>query len=256
MIVHQEGNSRGNYHYNAYIYHNVFWDTHFHGSYELVFVFQGVAELTVNGTQHLLTAGELMLLPPYTVHSLKIQNGETWVGVFSEDFIASAAQKFGNVLYSKFRCDPDTEAILKTYLFHEGQPERLLCIGCLYMACSQCAKNAVSLSTEQNLSFIYAVVNYVSEHLAHNLSLKDVADSMNYEYHYFSSLFHQYFGMNFKEFINRFRFEKACALLAAQGSNVTAVAQSCGFGSIRNFNRVFKALCGYTPREYINRLQK
>jgi xylan 1,4-beta-xylosidase len=30
--------------------------------------------------------------------------------------------------------------------------------------------------------------------------------------------------------------------------NMTEISISCGFGTIRNFNRVFKLLTGYTPK--------
>lgn len=92
MILHQVSNSRGNYNYNAYIYRNASWTPHFHGNYELIYVFEGTANISVNGIADVLCQGELILLPPYTVHSLDITDGKTWVGVFSEDFIASFAK--------------------------------------------------------------------------------------------------------------------------------------------------------------------
>lgn len=246
MILHQVSNSRGNYNYNAYIYRNASWTPHFHGNYELIYVFEGTANISVNGIADVLCQGELILLPPYTVHSLDITDGKTWVGVFSEDFIASFAKKYKYVRYSKFKCSTDIEDILKKYLFFEGRPQHFLHISCLYMVCNECVKNAAPHTTEQNCSFIYKVVNFISENLSRDIVLKDIAAAMNYEYHYFSSLFHQYFCMNFKSFINFFRFERACALLTDKENSVTSVAEACGFGSIRNFNRVFKKLSGYS----------
>lgn len=252
MILHQVANSRGNYNYNAYIYRNIYWAPHFHGNYELIYVFEGTANISVNGTADILCQGELILLPPYTVHSLHITEGITWVGVFSEDFISSYAKKYKYVRYSKFKCSADIEEILKKYLFFQGKPERFMHISCLYMVCNECVKNGVPHSTSQNYHFIYEVVNFISENLSHEIALNDIADAMNYEYHYFSSLFHQYFSMNFKSFINLLRFERSCALLSDKENSITSVAEACGFGSIRNFNRVFKKLSGYTPREYKN----
>ena len=250
MFLHQTTNSRGNYNYNAFIYKNISWLPHFHGNYELIYVFEGVTEISVNGVSDTLSKGELILLPPYTVHSLKISNGKTWVGVFSEDFIISYSKKYKYVRYSKFKCVKEVEEFLKNKLFFQGTPEKFICISCLYMMCNECIKNATPLSTEQNNDFIHNVLHYVYENIDSEITLKDIADSMNYEYHYFSSLFNQCFGMNFKNFINQFRFEKACELLSHKENLVTYVAECCGFGSIRNFNRVFKNMCGCTPQQY------
>jgi len=256
MILHQTTNSRGNYNYNAFIYTNRFWPSHFHGNYELIYVLEGQTEITVNGISDLLEKGELILLPPYTVHSLKIKNSRVWIGVFSEDFIVSFAKKYKFVRFSKFRCDQEIEETLKKHLFHTARPDHFLHISCLYMVCNECVKNAVIGESEQNQKFVYEVINYISENMGREIVLKDVADAMNYEYHYFSALFHQYFELNFKNFLNTFRVEKACSLLAEGENNVTSVAEFCGFGSTRNFNRVFKNHVGCTPSEYKNGLNK
>lgn len=250
MVIHQISNSLSNYNYNAFIYTNTNWDEHFHGNYELVYVFDGKTKITINGTQDTLLQGEIILIPPYTVHSLEIDNAKTWVGVFSEDHIVSYSKKYKYIRSSKFTLSNEVEQILKSQLFFEGTPDRFMLISCLYMVCNECIKNATSHKSEQNYEFISGVVNYIHNNIENNISLIDVATSMNYEQHYFSCLFHQYFSMNFKNFVNFFRFEKACTLLAQEKYTITYVAESCGFGSIRNFNRVFKKLGGCTPKEY------
>lgn len=257
MIQHQVGNSQGNYHYNAYIYTDTFWDHHFHGSYELIYVFEGTAELCINGKADTLQAGEMILLSPYTVHSLKVECGKTWVGVFSEDFIISFAKEYPYSCFSKFRCRPDTEQFLQEHLFVEEKLAHFLLISCLYAMCNECLQHAaISTDTKDN-RFISEVIVYIDTHLNMDITLQDVADAMNYEYHYFSALFHQYFSMHFRSFINFFRYEKACSLLNNEANSISSVAIDCGFGSLRNFNRVFKKLSGCTPKEYqSNRCQR
>ena len=250
MIRHQIGNSKGNYHYNAYIYRHAAWMPHFHGSFELMYVSEGSVSISVNGVPETLNQGELILLCPYTVHSLTVEHGQVWVGVFSEDFVFSYAKKHRHAQYAKFRCDADAEAFLKSHLFFQGQPERFLCISCLYLVCSQCQKHALLHTAGQNTPFIHKVITYVSENISKDLSLQDIAHSMNYEYHYFSALFNRSFSMNFKSFLHLLRIENACALLSDSRYTVTQVSRACGFASIRNFNRVFQKVCHCTPLQY------
>lgn len=250
MIQHQLGNSHGNYHYNAYIYQDCYWVPHFHKSFELIYVMDGTAEISVNGVQETLHANEMILLCPYTVHFLRVENSRVWVGVFSEDFISAYAAKYKQTQFTKFRCDAQTLEILGKHLFVEGTPDRFLCISCLFLACHICSKTAGVYSHSQNNAFVFDVTSYVSQHLQKDISLKDVAAAMNYEYHYFSTLFNQAFSLKFKQFVNLLRIENACRLLVDSQTSVTQVSEACGFGSIRNFNRVFKAVYGCTPQEY------
>ena len=249
MIYHQVLNSySGNY--NARIYHNITCDPHFHGNYELIYNFTGNVQVTVSGNACVLDPGELILIPPYTVHSLEIRDAKTWVGVFAEDFILSFDRK--DLLYSKFRCAPDVEQFLRQHLFTAQTIERFLHISCLYMVCSQCVEHATVYQTNLDYTFMHDVISYITANIRQELTMNQLADAMNYEYHYFSALFHKCFSMNFKSFLNIFRFEMACSLLNEKELSASQLAEACGFGSVRNFNRVFKALSGYTPNQYRN----
>ncbi|MBQ2705150.1 MAG: helix-turn-helix transcriptional regulator [Clostridia bacterium] len=250
MILHQVDNSRGNYHYNSYIYDDILWPAHFHGSFELMYVIEGSVDISVNGVTDILQQGELILISPYNIHSLKVIEGKTWVGVFSEDFVTSYAKKHKSTQYSKFKCNTDIEEILKKLLFTLENHDRYLCISLLYMVCNECVKNAHLHNSQQSNEFIHNVITYISENISKDISLKDIASKMNYEYHYFSCLFNQCFSTNFKSFINLLRIEKACALLKESKCTITSVSEACGFASIRNFNRVFKSVCDCTPQEY------
>ena len=152
--------------------------------------------------------------------------------------------------YSKFRCDAAIEEILKENLFVVDLLRRYLHIACLYLVCDQCAENASVIDGEKDGGFARKIVEYTAEHIEENISMKEMARMLNYEYHYFSTLFHRHMGMNFKNFVNLFRFESACKLLSERNRSIADVGICCGFGSIRNFNRGFKSICGSTPGQY------
>ena len=251
MITHQITNSYGNYNNNAYIYRGVFIDAHFHGNYELIYAMEGTTEVVVNGVSEYLDPGEQLLICPYCVHTLRIDSSaRAWVGVFSEDFITSFDKDNRNTRYSKFRCDASIEEILTETLYVVDLLRRYLHTACLYLVCDQCVENAVVIGGEKDDGFVRKIVEYTAEHIGENISMKEMAQMLNYEYHYFSALFHQHMGMNFKNFVNLFRFESACKLLSERNRSIADVGICCGFGSIRNFNRVFKSICGYTPGQY------
>lgn len=251
MILHQVDNSAGNYNYNAYTYSNMIFPTHFHGNYELIYTIKGIAEIIVNGCSYILENGECIVVSPYSTHSLNISKNTTaWVGVFSKDYILDFANKYPFAVFSKFKLDKQIEDFLLNNLFCGQKPDILLITGCLYLVFEQCLKYGKIFTQSDNIDFIKDVISHITENLANNVTMKETADKLNYEYHYFSALFNKYFSINFKRFINILRFEQACEILRKKEISVTDVCNECGFESIRNFNRIFKEFSGMTPGEY------
>lgn len=256
MILHQVDNSIGQFNYNAYIYRDCIWESHFHANYELIHVLEGSAQIAVNGEMHTLSAGEMILLAPYNIHALVIPaDARVWVAVFSPDYVEDFAARYGDVRFSQFRCDQEALPFLKAHLFHPGMPEKYTAIACLNFVCSQCLKHAKAHDMKLNNAFMQRIIQYISSRIGEDITLKKTAEALGYEYHYFSALFHQSFSINFKSFVHLFRFAQASRLLADPTTDVTIVCRECGFGSIRNFNRVFKKMSGCTPTEYQKKLK-
>lgn len=251
MIVHQISNSYGNYNYNAFIYTNQGWDSHFHKNYELIYIMSGAMTVLINGKQTELQKGEMLLVSPYTIHSfVSDERSIVWVGVFAEEYIKSFSKQNSNVQYSKFRCEEKIDEFLNEYLFFQGQPDIHMAKSCLYMVCSECLRKAFVTDTKTATDFKGRIIEFITENLSGEITLANTAQALGYEYHYFSALFHRCFEMNFREFINIFRIEYASELLMDKTKDIAYVACECGFQSIRNFNRVFKKLSGKTPSEY------
>lgn len=111
-------------------------------------------------------------------------------------------------------------------------------------------KNAEAEASPESDLLLSRLPDYISEHISESISMRDAARELGYEYHYFSALFHKSFSMNFKNFLNVFRFDIARRLLENKSVDIGDISEKCGFGSQRNFNRVFKSLAGVTPSEY------
>jgi AraC-like DNA-binding protein len=66
---------------------------------------------------------------------------------------------------------------------------------------------------------------------------------------YFSRFFKRISGMTFSEYLNHIRVNRAIDLIRNRDLSMTEIAMDCGFGTIRNFNRVFRQITGYSPRD-------
>ncbi len=250
-MIHQVVNSKGNYNYNAYIYEDIEWTAHFHRNFELLYCIKGTHTINIGGSEYELLSGELILIPPNTLHAFKVNPGNlVWVAVFSADYIAAFAKINSYTMYSKFRCDEHIEEYLKKVLFFEGIPEKYILKSALYAVCSQCLEKGIPISQKGDADIRKKILDYIYENFDRGITMKTMADSMGYEYHYFSEIFHKCFSMNFSRLLNYYKYEKACELLEKSRFDLSTIAMESGFQSIRTFNSVFKALGGITPGEY------
>lgn len=65
---------------------------------------------------------------------------------------------------------------------------------------------------------------------------------------YFCRYFKKATGMSYTQYVNHIRIDNATKMLKEGSLSVTDVAIACGFGSIRHFNKTFKDITGYAPR--------
>jgi AraC-like DNA-binding protein len=88
-----------------------------------------------------------------------------------------------------------------------------------------------------------------------NLRLADVARRASIPAHHLSQVLNQELGVNFFDFVNRYRVEEAKRRLAANGGRASTleIALECGFASKSSFHRIFKRFVGVTPGELSQR---
>jgi len=101
-------------------------------------------------------------------------------------------------------------------------------------------------------ALVCRVVEYIDSHYTEDITLEKIARTLGYSYRYMSGVINRFFGQPLPKVINRYRVNYACDLLLNTEEEITGISLLCGFGSVRNFNRNFKAVMGVSPREYRN----
>lgn len=86
-----------------------------------------------------------------------------------------------------------------------------------------------------------------------NLNLIKLANLLGLTPHQLSYVINTGFNMNFFQFVNQYRIEKAKELLINNSKNYTilAIAYDSGFNSKTAFNTTFKKITGQTPTEFL-----
>lgn len=91
------------------------------------------------------------------------------------------------------------------------------------------------------------LLNYIDLEYEH-ITYQNAVQFMNMSDAYFSRYFKRQAGMTFSQYLNVVRIEKTVQLLdSAPTMKITDVMLRCGFNTIRSFNRVFRAVTGFTP---------
>ncbi|RXF72414.1 AraC family transcriptional regulator [Arcticibacter tournemirensis] len=101
------------------------------------------------------------------------------------------------------------------------------------------------------------IYNYILQRYHEDITLEDVANAAHMTPQAFCRYFKKHTGHTFISFLNETRINEACKkLTGGRFDSISAVAYTCGFNSITNFNRVFKSIIGNSPREYLDNYLK
>ncbi|MBE9170096.1 helix-turn-helix transcriptional regulator [Pleurocapsales cyanobacterium LEGE 06147] len=96
------------------------------------------------------------------------------------------------------------------------------------------------------------VTDYINNHLAQSIKLKDLAASLGISQFYFSRLFKKSTGISLQSYVIQQRIELAKQLLKKEDISIADVALECGFNSQSHLGKYFRELMGLTPRAYRN----
>ncbi len=94
------------------------------------------------------------------------------------------------------------------------------------------------------------VIQYVKEHLIEELTVKEIAQELNVNANYLSTLFHKEMNLKIIEFINKERIDQAITLLKNTNLQVQEIARLVGYNESSYFTKTFKKVCNKSPKDY------
>lgn len=103
---------------------------------------------------------------------------------------------------------------------------------------------------------VQKVITIIDSDLTADLSLHHLAEILNVNASYLSTLFKKETGMTLTEYVSKKRIEHAVFLLASTNLQIQTVAQNCGIYDVNYFTKMFKRQMGKTPREYRENILK
>ncbi len=251
---------------------------HFHPECELTFIREGSGERFVGDSMQPFVAGDLILLGAGLPHFWRSSKSESEGGSravvvhFSEDFLGgkmNGAVEFAGIreMLGRARqglCFSSDEKLSREIgarladLMDESGLNRLLILLEILGELTDGSDSASRLSSSHHVPLrdhkagqrINRAYDYVYDNLSGGISLDAVARVAGMSPAAFSRYFKRMTGRNLSHFIGELRISQACKQLRESDLGISEVAYEVGFGSLSNFNRLFKELKGVSPREW------
>jgi len=265
-------------------YHCIVPDTytelslHWHEEMEITLIREGVSDYRVGRDFFRASAGDLILVPPMTLHSAMELPGEGMVSdslVFHLDYLGASEQDLsasdylrpllsGQMELPVRICQNDShygeirEAFLAALACFTGKERfyelRLkgLLIDLIYrlFASGYVKPRETGGRDSAKRQQMKQVLRFIGEHYRERMSVADLASYIGFSESYFMSFFKQNVGMSCVKYINEFRVGKAAEELESTDRPVMEIALDQGFENVSYFNLQFRRRFGMTPREF------
>lgn len=228
---------------------------HWHLEHEIIACRDGQATVTVDGQHLTLGPGSCVFCCGGSVHYIDADpNCLLTIALFDPEFVKSFADKqiLKNPLYADryhtgARLLEIEKEIAERSSFYVEKSKALL----INLLIDIFRGEELALGRVQNsptLERYKALLEKLDEEYR-DITFQQAADFMNMSVAYFSRFFKQMVGRTFSQHLNLIRIDYALKLLSEQPDiSMRTLMCECGFNTLRNFNRVFKDVTGYSPR--------
>ena len=245
---------------------------HVHKAVELLYVKNGSYTVLLDGVEHEIETGDLVLFCSNAIHHVFTKNlpeNEYYVIKISPAFFLQFSTQEGTEYVMRFAINrkenkniwkrdelegtPLHSALQSLIAEHEEQKYasqvaiKLKIMELLVEVLRSDSPIGEKIPHNQTTTLIYNTMVYVRNHYAEDMDERELAKSLGMSYSYFSRSFKRVTGMSFKQYLNRTRVNQAEKLLCRDNASVSEVATKCGYNSISYFINVYKNITGKTP---------
>ena len=231
-------------------------DRHDHDFAELMLILDGEGDHWLNGTSHRLTPGQIWSIRPEDIHSLRAKPGSglAYVNVaFREESLKEFLTLSGVAAIPPLRTvDGDglsriSRAGMAMAEAYSRDPSPLDLVEFLTRVCR--ASSGAGSSQDLPHWLGQALAQMRSEEnlaagLPRLLELCSVSDA------HLSRTVRQHLGVRPTDLVNEIRVEHAKVLLATTPLDAETIAFRCGWQNASYFYRLFRGVCGKTPRDF------
>lgn len=247
--------------------------SHRHDFIEFSFVLEGKGKEWINGVEHDMLPGTIVLLLPYQVHEYRASRDESlqmFICNFDMKLLTSGPESAWGLhdlmlgqdqkqpAYIHLKSEAHKEGVQlweRMYREYESSnPWKPIMLRALLLEALTLFVRNSELNLEKKPSVstkgIWPVVQYVYDHYLEPLTLTSLSERFHIHPTQLSTWFGESFGIHFVDFLHELRIRHACSLLISSDLPISQVAFESGYSSYPTFSRSFLRMKGMTPRQY------
>ncbi|MCL6547538.1 MAG: AraC family transcriptional regulator [Alicyclobacillus sp.] len=236
---------------------------HHHSVYEILYFLDGEGTITLEDQTYDISGGQMVLIVPYSEHSVHARTRMTVLVLVFGDFLAGLASRrelfaralskskchmldtmsanelrdsFRKILYEQNRRDSFSDLAMRSHLLHV-----LLVLA---------RKWETDRYPDSNAHRANVLRHYIETHYFERISADDLAAMLKVTPRHMNSIFKQQFGLTPMQYLNDVRIRQAKELLAETEKEVVSICFEVGFEALSTFYRAFKNKVGLSPQEY------
>ena len=239
------------------------FSSHIHNGYELLFFYDGDADIICAGSVYHLQKYDLAIIPPSTYHQVKLLSSHVYTRVvcnFYEEFIPKESRDAIKSLDYLYHVDPGgpIKRIFDNISFAEANLSKTAEYSKFIKHCVQniiiLLKNNTFSPIEQITpeSDFEKILYYIDGNPKLPMNVKTLAQKFHMSESSVSHLFKKRIGLSALQYINRKKILYAQSLVLS-GKPPVEVAETCSYENYPTFYRQYKKYIGLSPAEDIKR---
>ncbi|WP_020620361.1 helix-turn-helix domain-containing protein [Paenibacillus daejeonensis] len=229
----------------------------------LVFMLEGQAQYLINGEEFVLSAGEILFIPIYSIRSGRNYDGQphlkytvlfTQVTAFEDepDFIQSHEYhviRVSNMEYYKHRIEK-----IFTELREGHRTKHYICKGILQELLGLLGKEmSESDIAPMKLHFVKTLKSYIIHHYREPIEINELARLIHRSPNYTTSIFKEVMGHSPIQYVHYLRIMDACDFLTVTDMTIASISDYLGYYDSAYFSKTFKKIMSMSPREYVRK---
>jgi len=233
----------------------------------LHFVLNGKGYLELFGSRYELNKGDFFYIPPMAEAHYYPDAKDPWTytwfgfgGDLGEQFLRICGISSQEPIFRKIHdnsLNDDFNELVYTYN-HVGYLD-LKCLGYVFIIFSVMIDHC-NVVAPKTLTPKESHVKEAKEFIAYNfqfpITVQNIADSVNLTTNYLSNIFQETLGMSPKQYLTKYRMERACVMLADGRLKIKDVAFRVGYKNQLHFSGEFKKIKGLSPKFYQEKMMK
>jgi AraC-like DNA-binding protein len=105
-------------------------------------------------------------------------------------------------------------------------------------------------NNEKSLDVVNNSITYVMENMGNAISVKEIANNINYTPSHFLYLFKKKTGFSPIHYFNNLKIQRACQYLSFTDMTIKEICFNLGYNDPLYFSRLFKKMMSISPNQY------